>query len=145
MGRKKEAEGAGEAGGQKKEQQITSYVLRVWDRKPGGSWDILKAGMRTGRKEDESFFELKEKVNISINYMLTAARGKLAKAARAALAELKKENKVKKGEKMFKFNHDENGVMKVKHLYGLGSKWTVIKSEEQLKEYINKNFQTRMV
>ena len=37
LARKKEAEGAGGAGGaggQKKEQQITSYVLRVWDRKP---------------------------------------------------------------------------------------------------------------
>ena len=117
----------------------------MWDRKPGGNWDILKAGMRTGRKEDESFFELKEKVNISINYMLTATRGKLAKDARATLTKLNKENKVKKGVKIFRFNHNENGVMKVKHQCGQGPKWTIIRSEEQLQDYIDRNYQTTVV
>jgi hypothetical protein len=116
-------------------------VLRIWNRKPGTAWDALREGMRTGRKagdQNENFSQL----NLNINFQLTKARGKLAQAVRQGRTQLIKEKKLKKDEKVFKYSHDENGVLRVKCHYGKGGRWQVISSSPELTHYIKLNFDT---
>ena len=140
FGRRRQEDGAQGgppgAGGRRQEQnQPTSYVLRIWNRKPGSNWETLKAGLRTGRGFSA--------MNLSINYMLTARRGKLAKAAREARKQLKKDNKLQEGEKIFRYSHDENGVLRIKTNNGKGARfWNKINSIPHLEEYILRNYTT---
>ena len=84
--------------------------------------------------------------NCSVNFMPTAKRGKLAKAVREARVKLIKENRLKKGVNLFKYSHDENGVLKVKKErvgWGQGgSSWHKISSISELESYIAENYST---
>ena len=134
--------GPGEGGDRREqERKPTSYVLRIWNRRPDSNWAILKEGLRTGKKPDgETSFD--NNINISINYMLTQHRGKLAKAARETRVNLAKDGKVVKGQVWFKYSHDENGVLRVRHVAGRGGKWTTIQSMADLEQYTRDNFST---
>jgi hypothetical protein len=119
----------------------TSYVLRIWNRKPGTAWDALREGMRTGRKAgnlNENFSQL----NLNVNYQLTRPRGKLAQAVRQARTQLIREKKLKKEEKVFKYSHDENGVLRVKCHYGRAGRWAVVSTLPELQHYIQLNYST---
>ena len=109
----------------------TSYTLRIWDRRPGSSWEALKAGMRNWTKPDGNKFN--SDVNIRVNFQLTKPRAQLGKLVRLTRAQLFKENILKHNQHtgvVFKYNHDDNGVLRVKSKEGR-VKWDVITSMEQ--------------
>ena len=135
-------EGAeGGRGRSDQEKQPNSYILRIWNRRPGSNWEILKEGLRSGMKADgQTSFD--KDFNVSINYMLTRSRGLLAKAARETRNSLKKDGKLVQNNIVFKYFHDENGLLKVKHLYGQRGKWTAIRSLQELEQYTLTNFST---
>jgi hypothetical protein len=118
------------------QRKINSYVLRIWDLRPGSNWDTLRAGLMMGRDKDGNPFS---DVNININYQLTRRRGQLAKAVRDARVELIREKKLKDKEVVFKYSHDENGVLRVKSRYGREGRWETIASTSALQQYIQKN------
>lgn len=115
----------------KDKRNPSSFLLRVWNRKPGSSWEVLREGLRTGKMKDSpNYFD--PNLNLNISYMLTKRRGDLAKATKELREKVMKEGKLKKGESVFKYSHDENGVLWVKSVWGKDGKFERIHSLPEL-------------
>ena len=100
----------------------TSYVLRISNRKPGSAWDILAAGLLTGRNKFTKANFTDD--NVFINFQLTNTRNNLAKAIRDA----------KKSRKVVKYGCDQNGNFTVK--FKADSTWQVVGSIQDLEQGI---------
>ena len=68
-----------------------TFVLKIWNRKPFSAWDMLSKAMLSGK--DTS------RLNIFVNFMLTARRTELSKMVRQA----------KKDKYITKYSVDQNG------------------------------------
>ena len=81
----------------------STYIMRIHNRKPNSAWDVLAAGMLTGKNsETRNYFD--KDVNVFLNFQLTAARAKL-------LEEVKKERKSKR---ITSYGVDQNGKVTVR-------------------------------
>ena len=102
-----------------------TYILRIHNRKPDSAWDILAAGMLTGKnKQSGNYFA--NDVNVFINFQLTSARAKL-------LEEVKRERKAKR---INSYGVDQNGRVTIR----VGKKdengWSLVKSSADLQHAI---------
>ena len=91
LGRRQEAAGGAQGGQEQVKKHPHSWILRIWDRKPGSNWEILKTGMKYGKGFDEKY-------NLNVSYMLTQSRSKLSQRAREVKSKLNSERKLKKDE-----------------------------------------------
>ena len=100
----------------------TTYILRVINRKPGSSWEVLSAGLLTGKNSanGQSFTD----ANVFINFQLTRRRGELAKKVREA--------KFSKG--IIKYGTDQNGRITVR--VNATSPWMEVTSIDHLAHLI---------
>ena len=55
LGRRQEAAGGAQGGQEQVRKHPHSWILRIWDRKPGSNWEILKTGMKYGKGFDEKY------------------------------------------------------------------------------------------
>ena len=102
-----------------------TYIMRIHNRKPDSAWDILAAGMLTGKnKRSGNYFA--NDVNVFINFQLTTARAKL-------LEEVKKERKAKR---INSYGVDQNGRVTMR----VGKKdetgWSLVKSSAEIQHAI---------
>ena len=106
----------------KKQGLDSSYILRVSNRKPGSAWEVLSAGLLTGRnfKTGSNF----TKANVFINFQLTKRRGELSKKVREA----------KYANNIIKYGTDQNGRITVK--VNLASPWSEVTSPFHLQQLI---------
>ena len=103
-----------------KKSGSTSYIIRISNRKPGSAWDILAAGLLTGKnKATQTNFT---DSNVYINFQLTKKRNELSKAIRDA----------KKARKVAKYGCDQNGRFTIKAKSD--SKWQEVKSIKELED-----------
>ena len=63
----------------------TSYLVKFGNRKPGSAWEILAAGMLTGKNNvsKEAFTD----ANVFLSFQLTKKKAHLAKMVRLAKSE----------------------------------------------------------
>lgn len=121
----------------------TSYTLRIWNRRPGSNWQALREGMRTWTKPgtDSTF---NSDINVRVNYQLTRTRALLGKQVRETRALLVKEKILKKHEVIMKYNHDDNGVLRVKTVKGEGrgkpGRWEVVTNIQQLTTLVQSSY-----
>ncbi len=100
----------------------STYILRISNMKPGSSWDILAAGMLTGKnKETKANFS---DANVFLNFQLTRKKGNMLREVRKAKAD----------RKVMKYGTDQNGRITVR--VRQNSPWVEVASVEQLEEYI---------
>ena len=80
----------------------TSYLIKFGNRKIGSAWDILAAGMLTGRNNDtkEAFTD----ANVFLNLQLSKKKAQLSKLVRVAKSE----------KKIIKYGTDQNGRITVR-------------------------------
>jgi len=80
----------------------SSSVVSISDRAPGSAWEVLAAGLLTGKNSNtrENFTD----ANVYINFQITKNKSELVKAAKVA----KKDRKIKK------YGVDQNGRLTVK-------------------------------
>ena len=136
LGRRQEV-GGGAGGGREQKKHPHSWILRIWDRKPGSNWEILKVGMKYGKDFEMTY-------NLNVSYMLTPKRGKLSQRAREVKSKLMSEKKLKKDEVVFKYSFDENGQMTVKSQPGRGGAfWQKIESIQQLDSLVTNTYYNR--
>ena len=105
----------------KKHGNDSSYIIRFNNLKPGSSWEMLTAGLRTGKVNGECFTE----ANVFINYQLTQARGELLKKARQA----------RRDKSIHKYSTDQNGNISVQ-MKQRGS-WSRISSPFDLQQLVS--------
>jgi hypothetical protein len=92
----------------------TSFIVRINNLRPGSAWDILAAGMLTGRnKADGSNFT---DANVYLNFQLTKKRSDLLKAVRE-----KRRSRV-----INKYGVDQNGKITVRA--APGARWVEVTS-----------------
>ena len=97
----------------------TSYILRFANMKPGSAWDVLSAGLLTGRnKVTKENFD--SQVPLFINFQLSKNKTQLTKVVRDS----------KKSRRISKYGVDQNGRITVK--VTPDSAWVEVTSEEQL-------------
>ena len=99
-----------------------TYIIRVMNRRPGSSWEVLSAGLLTGKNSatGEGFTD----ANVFINFQLTRRRGELAKKVREA--------KFSKG--IIKYGTDQNGRITVR--VNATSPWMEVTSIDHLAHLI---------
>ena len=100
-----------------------SYIIRISNRKPGSAWDILAAGLLTGKNKDTKTNFTDD--NVYINFQLTKQRSVLAKAVRQA----------KLDKKLLKYGTDQNGRITVR--VKTDSKWEEVSSLNELEKLIS--------
>ena len=100
----------------------TTYTVMITNRKPGSAWDILAAGMLTGKHKITKAFFTDD--NLYINFQTTKQKGELAKVVRDA----------RKARKIIKYGMDQNARITVKG-YAV-SEWTEVTSEKQLSDLV---------
>ena len=94
-----------------------TYVIRIFNRRPGSAWEALTAAMMKSSNMDKQ-------VPVFINFQLTDKRAALAKAVRMAKSE----------GKLAGYSVDQNGKIKIK-IPG-GKSYEVIRSEVQLNNFL---------
>ena len=99
LGKKQEAGGDSEGVRGQVKVQPTSWVVRVWNRRPDTAWEALKAGLKNSQ-------DFNRNVNLNVNYMLTPKRGKLAQHVRELRFKLQQDNKLREHEVIFRYNHE---------------------------------------
>ena len=99
-----------------------SYIVRIHNRRPGSAWEVLSAGLLTG-KNFHTGKHFTDK-NIFINFQLTKKRGSLAKEVRDA----------KVAGSIIKYGTDQNGKITVR--VGLNSGWAEVTSSSSLQAVI---------
>ena len=106
----------------KKQGADSSFILCVFNRKPGSAWEVLSAGLLTGRnfKTGNHFTD----ANVFINFQLTKRRGALSKKVR----------EVKYTRKTMKYGTDQNGRITVK--VNPDSPWVEVTSPSHLEQLI---------
>ena len=106
----------------KKQGLDSSYIIRVANRKPGSAWEVLSAGLLTGKnsKTGKHFTD----ANVFVNFQLTKRRGELSKKVREA--------KYAKG--IIKYGTDQNGRITVK--VSPDSPWSEVSSPAHLQQLI---------
>jgi len=98
----------------------TSYIVRFSNLRPGSAWDILAAGLLTGRnKETKQNFD--SSVALYLNFQLSRSKNQLAKVVRDA----------KRARRIAKYGIDQNGRVTVKVSVDSPS-WVEVHSEEEL-------------
>ena len=106
----------------KKQGADSSFILRVVNRRPGSAWEVLSAGLLTGRnfESGKNFTD----ANVYVNFQLTKRRGALSKKVREA--------KYDKG--VNKYGTDQNGRITVK--VNPDSPWVEVTSPTHLEQLI---------
>ena len=101
----------------------TSYLIKFGNRKIGSAWDILAAGMLTGRNNStkENFTD----ANVFLNFQLTKKKSELSKFVRLSKSE----------RKIMKYGTDQNGRITVK--INQSFPWVEVASSAELENYIN--------
>ena len=101
----------------------TSYLIKFGNRKIGSAWDILAAGMLTGRNNStkENFTD----ANVFLNFQLTKKKSELSKLVRLSKSE----------RKIMKYGTDQNGRITVK--INQSCPWVEVASSAELENYIN--------
>ena len=114
----------------------TTWILRVQNRKPNSNFDILAAGMKTGRHPTTNTSFTKE--NVFLNHQLTPKRSKFLKeVVRVA----------HKANKIGKYMVDERGSIRVKKEKGGREdkgdrfRYYTINDKEELEKVINCEFE----
>ena len=100
----------------------TTYIVRITNRKPGSAWDILSAGMLTGKHKITKANFTKD--NLYINFQTTKQKGELSKVVRDA----------RKARKIVKYGMDQNARITVK--VTAVSEWVEVTSEQQLSDLV---------
>ena len=100
----------------------TTYIMRITNRKPGSAWDILAAGMLTGKHKITKANFTKD--NLYINFQTTKQKGELSKVVRDA----------RKARKIVKYGMDQNAKITVK--VTAVSEWVEVTSEQQLLDLV---------
>ena len=100
----------------------TSYLIKFGNRKSGSAWDLLSAGMLTGKNmvTKENFSD----ANVFLNFQLTKKKTQLSKLVRVAKAE----------RKIIKYGTDQNGRITVR--VNQTSPWVEIASAADLENCI---------
>ncbi len=101
-----------------------SYLVRVCNRSPGSNWEILAAGMVTGKVKGNYFTN----DPIYVNFQLTKRKSELVKKVR----KVKGEKKVQ-----FKYSTDQNGRLTVKK--NGETNWITIRNEEDIIKMFGNN------
>ena len=105
----------------------STYIMRIHNRKPNSAWEVLSAGMLTGKNnETRNYFD--KDVNVFLNFQLTAARAKL-------LEEVKKERKSKR---ITSYGVDQNGRVTVRVGKKEETGWAQVTSATHLQTVIAK-------
>ena len=103
----------------------STYIMRIHNRKPDSAWDILAAGMLTGKnKQSGNYFA--NDVNVFINFQLTSARAKL-------LEEVKKERKAKR---INSYGVDQNGRVTMRVGKKQETGWSLVTSSAEIQHAI---------
>ena len=102
--------------------EVTSYIVRIGNRRPGSAWDILAAGMLGGKNPTTKKYFSDD--NVYVNFQLTKAKGHLSKVVREAKS--KKEIKL--------YSVDQNGRITIK--INDSTQWTEVKSSDHLQSLI---------
>ena len=99
-----------------------SYIVRIVNRRPGSAWEVLSAGLLTGKNSStgEAFYDK----NVFINFQLTKKRSSLAKEVRNA----------KVAGSIVKYGTDQNGKITVR--VGPNSGWAEVTSSSSLQAVI---------
>ena len=101
----------------------TTFIIRIWNRKQLSAWELLMAGLMTGRNpQTGSNFT---NVPLYINYQLTPTRGELVKVVR----------QVKWGKGLHKYHVDANGRCFVQ-MVDRHSPWKEVKDEKEVKRML---------
>ena len=100
----------------------SSYVVRIHNRKPGSAWEVLAAGLMTGKnfKTGDYFTG----ANVFLNFQLTKRRGDLAKEVR----------KAKYSKDILKYGTDQNGRITVR--VNVHSVWAEVTSVSHLRHLV---------
>ena len=102
-----------------------TYIMRIHNRKPNSAWEVLSAGMLTGKnKQTRNYFD--KDVNVFLNFQLTTARAKL-------LEEVKKERKSKR---ITSYGVDQNGKVTVRVGKKEETGWAQVTSATHLQSII---------
>ena len=106
----------------KREGANSTFIIRFQNRRPGSAWEVIAAGLLTGRNSASGnhFTD----ANVYINFQLTKKRGDLSKAVRDA--------KYKK--QIIKYGTDQNGRITIK--VAPQSPWTMVTSSSHLSDLI---------
>jgi hypothetical protein len=100
----------------------STYLIRINNRKPGTAWEVLAAGLMTGKnfKTGDYFTD----ANVFINFQLTKMRGDLAKEVR----------KAKYSKDIVKYGTDQNGRITVR--VNNTSVWAEVTSVSHLRHLV---------
>ena len=106
----------------KREGANSSFIIRFHNRRPGSAWEVIAAGLLTGKNSasGNSFTD----ANVYINFQLTKKRGDLSKVVRDA--------KFKK--QIIKYGTDQNGRITIR--VAPDSPWTMVTSPSHLSDLI---------
>ena len=106
----------------KREGANSTYIIRFANRRPGSAWEVIAAGLLTGRNSSsgKSFTD----ANVYLNFQLTKKKAEVSKAVREA--------KYKKA--IIKYGTDQNGRITIK--VAPESPWTVVTSCGHLSDLI---------
>ena len=99
-----------------------SYIVRIFNRRPGSAWEVLAAGLLTGKNSANG--KVFTDKNVFINFQLTKKRSSLAKEVRNA----------KVAGSIVKYGTDQNGKITVR--VGLNSGWAEVTSSSSLQAVI---------
>ena len=100
-----------------------SYIIRIHNQKPGSAWEILAAGLLTGRNlETKANFS---NHNLFLNFQVTRKKGELVKEVK----------KAKATKSVHKYGTDQNGRLTVR--IKNDSPWVEVTSLEELQGFVN--------
>ena len=100
----------------------TSFLIKFGNRKIGSAWDILAAGMLTGKNHQSK--EYFTDANVYLNFQLTRKKSELSKLVRKAKSE----------RKIIKYGTDQNGRITVR--VNQTCPWIEVSSSAELENYI---------
>ena len=105
-----------------KRGDVSSYIVRFGNQRPGSAWDTIASGMLTGKnKETKANFT---DANVFLNFQLTKKRGELSKEVRKAKSE----------KKIVKYGTDQNGNITIR--VKTTSPWVAVNCSADLHNYI---------